>query len=137
MNRLSKLSIIVFSGTEDKLIPLGVVSQGAAALGYEVRVFVTGWAMLRFLRKPAQPTWPKEFEAMVPQLAKGMQMNNVPSWLDMLKEAKNLGAKIYACSMMAQVMGLKKEDFDPSLIDDVVGVATFLQEAEGGQVIFI
>jgi peroxiredoxin family protein len=38
---------------------------------------------------------------------------------------------------MAQVMGLKKEDFDPELVDDIVGVTTFLQEAEGGQVLFI
>jgi peroxiredoxin family protein len=134
---LSKLSIIVYSGTEDKLIPVGVIAQGAAALGYEVQIFVTGWALLRFLKKSAQPTWPKEFESMVPALAKGMQANRVPSWVDMLKEAKSMGTKVYACSMMASVMGLKKEDFDPSLVDDVVGVATFLQEAEGGQMLFI
>ncbi|MGC9072149.1 MAG: DsrE/DsrF/DrsH-like family protein [Acidilobus sp.] len=134
---MSKLSIIVFSGTEDKLIPLGVIAQGAAAMGYEVRVFVTGWALLRFLKNPAQPTWPKEFEHLVPSLAKGMESIKAPSWVDMLKQAKSMGAKVYACSMMAQVMGLKKEDFNPELVDDVVGVATFLQESEGGQMLFI
>ncbi len=134
---MSKLSIIVFSGTEDRLIPLGVIAQGAAAMGFDVRVFVTGWALLRFLRRPAQPTWPKEFEHMVPALAKGLESVNAPSWVEMLRQARSMGAKVYACSMMAQVMGIKKEDFDPSLVDDVVGVATFLQEAEGGQVLFI
>ncbi len=134
---VARLSIIVFSGTEDKLIPLGVISQAAAALGYEVKIFATGWALLRLLKRPAEPTWPKEFESMVPALAKGMQAANVPSWVEMLKQAKSMGAKVYACSMMAQVMGLKKEDFDPALVDDVVGVTTFLTEAEGGQVLFI
>ncbi|MCG2896880.1 MAG: DsrE/DsrF/DrsH-like family protein [Acidilobus sp.] len=133
----SKLSIIVFSGTEDKFIPVGVISQAAAALGFEVRIFVTGWAMLRFLKKAAQPTWPKEFESMVPALMNGMKSINAPSWVDMIKQAKAMGAKVYVCSMMAQVMGLKKEDFDPELVDDIVGVTTFLQEAEGGQVLFI
>ena len=134
---MSKLSIIVFSGTEDRLLPVGVISQGAAAMGFEVRIFVTGWALLRFLKRPAQPTWPKEFESMVPALAKGLESVKAPSWMDMIRQAKAMGAKVYACSLMAQVMGLKKEDFDPTLVDDVVGVATFLQEAEGGQVLFI
>jgi peroxiredoxin family protein len=33
-------------------------------------------------------------------------------------------------------MGLKKADFN-DLVDDVVGAATFLQAAEGGQTLFI
>jgi Uncharacterized conserved protein len=73
---------------------------------------------------------------MVPMLMEGMKKNNAPSWVEMVKEAKSMGAKVYACSLMASVMGLKKEDFN-ELIDDVVGVATFLQQAEGGQTLFI
>jgi peroxiredoxin family protein len=48
-----------------------------------------------------------------------------------------MGAKIYVCSMMSQAAGLRKEDFDSSLVDDVVGVAAFLEMVEGGQVLFI
>jgi hypothetical protein len=39
--------------------------------------------------------------------------------------------------MMAEAAGLKKDDFDPSLVDDIVGVTTFLEMAKGGQVLFI
>jgi peroxiredoxin family protein len=39
--------------------------------------------------------------------------------------------------MMSEAAGLKKEDFDPSIVDDVVGVTTFLEMAKGGQVLFI
>ena len=134
---MSKFSMIVFSGTEDKMIPVGVLSQAAAAMGYEVRVFVTGWALLRFLRNPPPPTWSKEFEQYVPRLAKGMEAAKAPTWADMLRQARSMGAKVYACSMMSQAMGLGKDDYDASLIDDVVGAAAFLQESEGGQVIFI
>ena len=133
---MSKLSIIVYSGTDDKLIPVGVIAQGAAALGMDVQIFVTGWALTKFTKKPLGPVWPKEFENMVPLLMEGMKKSNAPSWVDMLKEAKSMGAKVYACSLMASVMGLKREDFN-ELIDDVVGVATFLQNAEGGQTLFI
>lgn len=132
-----KISMIVFSGTEDKLIPVGVISQAAAALGYEVHIFFTGWAMFRLLKNPPPPTWPKEFEQMVPKLQEGLARVKAPTWVDMVKEAKKMGAKVYVCSLMAQAAGLKKEDFDPSLVDDIVGVTTFLEMAKGGQVLFI
>jgi peroxiredoxin family protein len=54
----------------------------------------------------------------------------------MLKSAKELGAKVYACSMMSSAMGLQRADFN-DLVDDIVGAATFLQDSEGGQVLFI
>ncbi|CCC81299.1 DsrE/DsrF/DrsH-like family protein [Thermoproteus tenax] len=132
-----KISMIVFTGTDDKMIPVGVISQAAAALGYEVYIFFTGWAMFKLLKQPMGEVWPKEFEGMVPKLKEGMARLKAPSWKDMLKQAKSMGAKVYVCSMMAEAAGLKKEDFDPTLVDDVVGVTTFLEQAKGGQVLFI
>lgn len=131
-----KLSIVMFSGTADKFIPLGVLAQAAAAMGTEVNVFVTGFALAGFTKKPQQLPFPVEFAAMAPALAQGMQKQHVASWDVMLRQAKELGAKVYACSMMSAVMGLEKNDFN-DLVEDVVGAATFLQSAEGGQVLFI
>ena len=131
-----KFSIIVFSGTADKLIPLGILSQAAAAMGYEVNVFVTGWALLSFVKGAKEPPFPSEFVSMAPALAEGMKKVNMQKWSDMLKEAKSMGAHVYACSAMAGVMGLSKENLN-DLVDDIVGAATFLQQAQGGQVIFI
>lgn len=131
-----KLSIIMFSGTADKFIPLGVMAQAAAAMGVEVNIFVTGFALRGFTKQHQDLPFPAEFAAMAPALHKGMQQANVPSWDTMLRQAKDLGAKIYTCSMMSGVMGLKKQDFN-DLVDDVVGAATFLQKAEHGQTLFI
>jgi peroxiredoxin family protein len=130
------LSIIMFSGTADKFIPLGVLAQAAAAMGTQVNIFVTGFALQGFTKKKAELPFPVEFAAMAPALAKGMQASNVPSWDQMLHQAKDLGARVYTCSMMSGVMGLKKEDFN-DLVDDVVGAATFLQKGEHGQTLFI
>jgi len=41
----SKLSIVMLSGTADKFLPLGILSQAATAMGFEVNIFVTGWAL--------------------------------------------------------------------------------------------
>ncbi len=134
------LNIIMFSGSADKLIPLGVLTQTAANLGVPVRVFVTGWAMLAFKKNGPSSVnrVTKEFEDLAPLLMQGLTRMKAPSWYEMLKSAKEIGdVKIYACSLMAEALNMKnKSDYDP-IVDDIVGAASFMQMAEGGQVIFI
>jgi len=130
------ISIVMFSGTADKFIPLGVLAQAGAAMGMDVEVFVTGFALMAFTKQPKEPQFPAEFAAMAPALMQGMQANNVASWDTMLRQAKELGAKVHVCSMMSGVMGLKLEDYN-DLVDDVVGAATFLETARGGETFFI
>ena len=131
------LAIIAFSGEAEKLLPLGVLSQSAANLGIPVRIFVTGWATLYFAREKPEPRFGKTFEDLAPRLLEAMQKMGLPSWLDMLREAKEMGdVKVYVCSLMAELMGLKKEDLDP-VVDDVVGATYFLSNIEGYEVVFI
>jgi peroxiredoxin family protein len=132
----NKLSIIVFSGTTDKILSAGVLSQAAAAMGSEVNIFVTFWGLLSFTKGEKKMIMPKEFEHMGQAMMEGMAREHVASWYSMIKEAKEFGAKVYACSMACGVMGIKREDLDP-IVDDMVGAATFLQQAEGGQTLFI
>ncbi len=131
-----KLSIIMYSGTADKFIPLGVLAQASAAMGMQVQIFVTGFALLGFLKEKKEIPFPSEFKSMAPAIINGMKKNNVPTWYDMLKEAKEMGAHVSVCSLMAGVMGITKEALDP-IVDDIVGAATFLQKSDGGQVLFI
>ena len=135
--KMGKFSMIMFSGTADKFIPLGVLADAAAAMGYEVNIFVTGFALLGFTKEKHEIPFPREFEQMAPMLEQGMKATNTKSWHEMISESKEAGnVKVYVCSLMASMFGLKKEDLDP-IVDDIVGAATFLQMAEGGQVIFI
>ncbi|MGC9106558.1 MAG: DsrE family protein, partial [Thermoprotei archaeon] len=54
-------------------------------------------------------------------------------YLALFKKAK-ANTKIYACSMASKLFGLKKEDYN-ELVDDVVGIMSFYNEVEGGQII--
>ncbi len=131
------LAIIMFSGEAEKFIPLGVLTQTAANLGVPVRIFVTGWALPYFTKQKPEPRFSKEFEDMVPKLMEGLKKVNAPSWYDMLKDAKEAGdVKVYVCSLMAEVAGIKKEDLDP-IVDDMVGATTFMTMTVDYQVIFI
>jgi peroxiredoxin family protein len=135
-DRSNKMSIVMFSGTADKFIPLGVLSQAGAAMGMDVEVFVTGFALLGFTKEPHQAPFPSEFESMAPALMQGLKGNNVAPWDLMVRQAKELGAKVHVCSMMSGVMGLKLEDYN-DLVDDIVGAATFVETARGGETFFI
>jgi len=131
------LAIIMFSGQAEKFIPLAVLTQTAANLGIPVRIFVTGFALPYFTKNKPDARFSKEFEDMVPKLMEGMKRLNMPTWYDIIKEAKESGdVKIYVCSLMGEVMGLKKEDLDP-IVDDYVGATYFMSNIEGYEVIFI
>ena len=131
------LAIILFSGEAEKFIPVGVLSQTAANLGMPVRIFVTGFAIPYFTKNKPEPRFNKTFEDMVPVLMESMKKMNMPSWYEMLKEAKEAGdVKVYVCSMMAEVLGVRKEDLDP-IVDDMVGATYFMSNLEGYEVIFI
>jgi len=65
-----------------------------------------------------------------------VQQKNVPSWYQTLKTAKELGnghVKIHACAMTMDLMDMTKDDLDP-IVDDVVGVGEFVEEAQKGKV---
>ncbi len=131
------LGIIMYSGQAENFIPLGVLAQTAANLGIPVRIFVTGFATLYFLKNKPEPRFSKEFEDFVPKIHEGMKKINAPSWYEMLKEAKETGdVKIYICSLMANVIGITKDDADP-IVDDLVGATYFFQETEDYEIIFI
>ncbi len=134
-----KLSIIVFSGTIDKLMPVGILASGAAAAGYEVNLFFTFWGLNAITKRSLQGMQPidKNYEQMGPMMMQKMQEMRFPMWHQLVEQAKEVGeVKVYACSTTMEFFGIKKEDLAP-FVDEVVGVATFLDRATGGMTLFV
>jgi peroxiredoxin family protein len=132
----NRMSLIVFSGTVDKLMAASILTTGAAAMGMEVEVFLTTWGLEAF-RKGSFATnmkISKDFEEYGSIMMEQMMKKQVPSWMDNFKGAKEVGdVKIYACSMTMELFGIKLEDMEP-IVDDVTGVATFVERASEGRV---
>ena len=130
----------MFSGTIDKLIPVGILASGAAASGYEVNLFFTFWGLMNITKKALQnqpSPIDKNYEQMGPMMIKKMQEMKYPMWYELIKQAKEIGeVKVYACSTSMEFFGIKREDL-ADFVDDVVGVTTFLDKAEGGITLFI
>ncbi len=134
-----KFSIVLFSGTVDKLMAASIIATGAVAMEKEVTIFLTFWGLIGF-RKDDWKTntrFSKDFEEYREPAMEMMQVKKVPSWMSTLKDAMELGnLKIKACGMTMDLFNIKLTDLEP-VVSEVTGVVSFIKEAEGGQVIFI
>ncbi len=130
-----RMSIIVFSGTVDKLMAASILTTGGAAMGMEVEVFLTTWGLQAFRKDDYKTNMrvSKDFEDYAPVMMERMMTKKVPSWMDNFKGAKEIGdVKVYACSMTMELFDMKLEDLEP-IVDDVTGVATFVERSKDGK----
>ncbi|MEM3437076.1 MAG: DsrE/DsrF/DrsH-like family protein [Nitrososphaerales archaeon] len=131
-----RLSIIVFSGTVDKLYPVSILTSGAVAMGMDVDIFLTFWGLNAFLKDNIKTNtrMSKDFEDMAPLVMQIMKEKNVPSWYDTLKRAKEIGkVRIHACSMTLDLLEIKKESLD-DIVDDIMGVGEFIETAKDSKI---
>lgn len=131
-----RLSMVLFSGTLDKLTAASIIASGAVAMGQEVDIFITFWGLMAFKKgaSNAVPPTGKEYEQMGPTMMRIMQEKKVPSWLDTLRTAKELGnVKVRACGMTMDLFGLKLEDLE-DVVDEVAGVGEFIATAKDSDI---
>ncbi|HXJ64029.1 MAG TPA: DsrE/DsrF/DrsH-like family protein [Actinomycetota bacterium] len=133
------LSLVLFSGTDDKLTAAAVLAVGAAAMDRKVNVLLQYWALDAFraghVRKDhgAAPEAGPEGQALI---ARAAERGQTTHWADMFELAKGVGeVGIHACSLSMDVFDITAEDLD-DLVDDVEGVAAFMAEATG-PVVFV
>lgn len=133
------LSLVLFSGTDDKLHSAVTLAAGAAALGKPVRIFLQFWALDAFRSAAidrdhglAPEAGDAGKSAYSEAIASGQSR-----WPEVLRATKELGdVNIQACSASMEILKLRQSDLDP-LVDGVQGVAAFFINAGDGQIVFI
>ena len=150
-----KKTFVIFSGDLDKVMAGFVMANGALAMGSEVTMFFTFWG-INALRKPGPQAagkgmLDKMFGWMMPKgpdaltlskmhmMGMGtammklvMKQKRVESLPVLIASARAGGAKLVACTMSMDVMGIKPEE----LVDGIElgGVGAFLGEADESNV---
>jgi len=144
-------TMIIFDGDLDKAIAAFIIANGALAMGNKVNMFFTFWGLNILRRSEKIPVSKsflgKLFAAMMPRgagklglskmnfagagaaMIKGvMKKNGVSSLEALIQQAIAGGARILACQMSMDVMGIQKEE----LIDgvEVGGVAAMLHDSD-------
>lgn len=146
-----QVSMVLFSDELDRLFAGFTMAVGAAAMGAEVRLFMTFWSTsaLRKSRSRAGANWFSRFMAwFLPKGSRDLRLSkmhfgglgtafmqrrmaakNVPSFDELLQMAADSGVKIYICEMSMDLLGTEMDD----LVDypglERCGVATFLEQA--------
>ena len=124
------LSLVLFSGTDDKLNAAAVLTAGAAAMGRKVHIFLQYWALDAFRTDRILKDHGVAPEAG-PEGAELFQRHGGQHWSELLRQAKDIGeVDIQACSLSMEMFGLEVGDLDP-LVDGQEGVAGFFLHADG------
>lgn len=161
-----KIAFICSKGALDMAYPALVMGWAALGNGIDVTIFFTFWGldMINKARVDHLEIAPVGNPAMkmsmmgmdtgnlgIPQLAGALpgmtafatklmkdkmaklEIPTVREYLQMLVDA---GAKLYACKMSVDMMGVGKEDFIDG-VEAIVSAADFMDMTEGSQIIFI
>ena len=133
------LSLVLFSGTDDKLNAAAVLTAGAAALGRPVHIFLQYWALDAFRkdRTDVDHGLAAEAGAAGREAVDALRAAGQAGWADTMRQAKELGGvEIQACSLSMDLLHLEESDLDP-LVDGVEGVTAFYLATGSGQIVII
>ena len=130
------LSLVLFSGTDDKLSAAAVLAVGAAAMGRPVNIFLQYYALRAFRAGKVHADHALAWEA-TDAVAPVIRSHPGQHWSELLKQAREVGeVNIQACALSMDMFHLRPSDLDP-IVDGVEGVAAFMASASDGQVVFI
>ncbi len=151
-----KLSLIVFSGSLDRLIAAFVLATGAAAMGMQVSMFFTFWGTAALRRENVRvkksllermfgwmlPKGVKKLPLSQMNMAGGgpamiryvMKKNGVASVEEMIELSKELGVELNVCTMSMDLLGMKPDELIDYPNKTYCGVAKFLETAAPGKI---
>lgn len=152
-----KVTMVVFSGDLDKVLASFIIATGAASMGMDVTMFFTFWGLNAIKKNDAKNTAPGVMKKMLGVLNKGgskrlplskfhmggmgtsmmkklMKQSKMPDIDEMIDLAKQLNVKLLACTITLDILGISKDQLREDIIDDYVGVVSYLSEAKGGNV---
>ena len=109
-----QLSVVLFSGTADKLHAAATLVAGAAALGQPVNVLLQYWALDAFRSDRVDAERGLAYDALAPGSSVPVKGTAAIPWLDTFRAAKELGeVSIQACSGSLETLGIDVTTLDP------------------------
>ena len=123
-----QISIIVVSGSRERLQMAAMTAAVGAVSGNQVQVFLSMNALAQFVRgNLGEPLNEGAFGALLTQ-------KRAPDFKSLFAQAVELGdAKIHPCSMAMDVMGLDPAALE-SYLGEPLGLTKFLDDAADAQV---
>ena len=112
-------TIILHSGGFDKIMSAFIVGNGFLSMGIPVTIFFTFWG-LDALRKKGLKKAPLSRMNMLGlgrlMILRRMKRHHVASLEELADSFKRLGGSIIACTMTMELMGIREQDLNESLV---------------------
>ena len=122
-----RMSIVVVSGSLERLQMAAMMASAGAVSGNEVTVFLSMNALQYFRHGAAAPAAEDAFGELLVE-------HKAPGFKQLFQQAAELGdAAIHPCSMAMGMLGVQLDELDPWL-KGPLGLSKFLSDAEGAQV---
>ena len=130
---MEKATIVLHSGSFDKLMSALIIGNGILSMGGKVTLYFTFWGLQRLIKgKLAKaPLSNMNFLGLGAwMMKKKMKKAKVASPERLMADFKALGGRIIACEMTMEVMGIKREQLDDVLIDEFGAVGMYVNETK-------
>lgn len=131
---MEKVTIVVHSGELDRFMSALIIGNGFLAMGAEVTLYFTFWALQRLVRGRLSkaPLSRMNFLGLGAwMMRRKMAKAGVASPARLLADFRAIGGRVIACEMTMEIMGITKQDLDESLIDEFGAVGLYVHETLG------
>lgn len=134
---IRNLAVILHDGGYDRVHHGLSLAVAALALGREVRLLFTYWA-LTYLKREGHPSLkgPSAERKGVTSLLHKIEKGHVEDVERLLERVKALGGRIYACTNSMGILNISRDELRAEA-ERPVGLTTFLMECAEDQILFI
>ncbi len=126
------INVLIKSGTFNDFTTLALLTSGFVASDFEVRIFAMNDAVYA-LKKDQVGTDTvvrSHYGEFSEKFSESLNSGKAIPWWKLLSDMKEFGEiTITVCALVADVVGLEKEDFH-ELVDDIAGVANFAADVD-------
>lgn len=150
--RPKSVSIVVWSGEYDRVLPAFIIANGARAMNMDVNLYFTFWGLKTLQKENHRPEGTNIMNKMLHYMLSGgtegaklskmhmfgigkgmikrlMKQNGISDLEEQIELAYENGVNIQACTLAMGIFGMKKDDDFSDKVKSYCGVATYLLDA--------
>ena len=147
-----RVSIVVWSGEYDRVLPAFIIANGARAMNMDVNLYFTFWGLKTMQKENHRPKGTNIMNQMLHYMLPGgeegaklskmhmfgigkgmikklMKENGISDLEEQIELAYENGVNIQACTLAMSIFGMKKNDDFSDKVKSYCGVATYLLDA--------
>jgi peroxiredoxin family protein len=132
----AKLAIILHSASYDRVSYALTLAAMAAAQFKEVSVLFTYGAIRRLVKGHTDEVGEETVAWIQRDLPLGLETGSMKRISELITYVKGFGGKIFACSAAMTFHHIAHDAFLDE-VDGVTGISAFLEQAEGGQLLYV